>query len=86
MQALPSSQGVPSGTAELGQVPVAGLQVTCTWQAPLGAGHVTGLAPVHVPAWQVSTFVQALPSSQGVPSGTAELGQAPVTGSQVTCT
>jgi hypothetical protein len=34
------------------------------WSAP---AHVTGLPPVHVPAWQVSVCVQALPSLQAPP-------------------
>jgi hypothetical protein len=33
--------------------------------------QVTGFAPVHEPAWQVSDWVQASPSVQAVPSAAA---------------
>jgi hypothetical protein len=33
--------------------------------------QVTGFAPVHDPAWQVSVWVQALPSLHPVPLGLA---------------
>ena len=42
------------------------------------AVHVTGFPPVHVPDWQVSVRVQALPSLHPVPSGLAGFEQAPV--------
>src|SRR5262249_11283837 len=32
-------------------------------------GHTTGFAPTQVPLWQVSVWVQALPSLQAVPFG-----------------
>jgi len=41
------------------------------------------LAPVQVPAWQLSACVQALPSLQAVPLGLLGLEQAPLAGSQV---
>ena len=44
---------------------------------------MTGLAPVQAPAWQVSVWVQALPSEQALPLGLAGFEQAPVLGSQV---
>jgi hypothetical protein len=37
--------------------------------------QTTGLPPTHVPAWQVSPVVQALPSEQAVPSGLLTLWQ-----------
>ncbi|MFO0756422.1 MAG: hypothetical protein U0359_08020 [Byssovorax sp.] len=42
-----------------------------------------GFAPVQAPAWQVSVWVQASPSLQGVLSGLGGLEQVPVAGSQV---
>jgi hypothetical protein len=44
---------------------------------------MTGLAPTHAPAWQVSVWVQAFPSLQGVPFALAGFEQAPVSGLQV---
>jgi hypothetical protein len=44
---------------------------------------VTAVAPVHVPSWQLSVSVQALPSSQAVPSGWLGLAHTPVAGSHV---
>jgi hypothetical protein len=41
------------------------------------------LLPVHAPAWQLSFWVQALPSLQAAPSGAAGLEHTPVDGSQV---
>jgi hypothetical protein len=40
--------------------------------------QVTGFAPVHVPDWQVSARVQALPSSQVVPLAFGGFEQTPV--------
>ena len=80
VQALPSSQVVPSGFGETEQVPVAGLQTPALVHAP-AAAQTTG-APAHVPAWQTSFCVQAVPSSQVVPSGFAAFEQAPVAGLQ----
>src|SRR5207247_10430537 len=82
VQALPSSQPVPSGLAGLLQTPDAGLQVPAVWHWS-EAVHTTGLAPTQAPAWQVSVCVQALPSLQGAPLSLAGLLQAPVAGSQV---
>jgi hypothetical protein len=48
----------------------------------LGAAQTTGFAPVQTPAWQVSAWVQALPSLQAVPSAWAGFEQTPVAGSQ----
>ena len=44
----------------------------------LGAGHATGLCPVHAPAWQTSLSVHGLPSSQLEPSGMLAYEHAPV--------
>src|SRR5882724_7111981 len=81
VQALPSSQPVPSGRAGLLQVPVAGLQVPAVWHWS-AAVHTTGLAPTQAPAAQVSVCVQALPSSHGAPLGLAGLLQTPDAGLQ----
>jgi hypothetical protein len=45
--------------------------------------QLTGLAPTQVPAWQVSLWVQALPSLHAVPFGFGGFEQAPVAGSHV---
>src|SRR6266571_5228375 len=71
VQALPSSHAVPSVAVGLEEMPVAGSHVPVTWHWP-SAVQVTGLLPTQVPLWQVSVWVQALPSSHGVPSGWEE--------------
>ena len=40
--------------------------------------HVTGFAPVHTPAWQLSVCVHALPSLHAVPFGAFGFEQLPV--------
>jgi hypothetical protein len=45
--------------------------------------QTTGLVPVHVPALQVSVWVQAFPSLQVLPSGLTGFEQMPVVESQV---
>src|SRR5207245_1892657 len=82
VQALRSSQGVPSALAGLLQAPVAGLQVPAVWHWS-EAVHTTGFVPTQLALRQVSVCVQALPSLQGAPSGLAGLLQAPVAGLQV---
>src|SRR5207248_1128480 len=82
VQSLPSSQGAPLDLTGLLQAPVAGLQVPAVWHWS-EAVHATGFVPTQAPAWQVSVCVQALPSSQGAPSGLAGLLHAPVAGLQV---
>jgi len=82
VQPLPSLQVVPSVAAGLEQAPVVMSQVPTAWHGSLAA-QTTGLAPVQVPATQVSVWVQALPSLQVVPSVAAGLEQAPEVGSQV---
>src|SRR5438477_10884557 len=81
VQALPSSQPVPSGLAGLLQTPDAGLQMPAVWHWS-AAVHTTGLAPTQAPAAQVSVRVQALPSSHGAPSSLAGLLQTPEAGLQ----
>src|SRR2546427_5773254 len=79
VQALPSSQGAPSGLAGLLQRPGAGLQTPAVWHWS-AAVHTTGLAPTQMPASQASVCVQASPSSHGAPSSLAGLLQTPVAG------
>ena len=71
MQALPVLHAAPFGLGTIAQAPVAGLHVSDCWHV-VGAGQETGFDPTHTPLWQVSVWVQALPSLQ-----------APVTGAQV---
>jgi hypothetical protein len=82
VQALPSLQAVPLGKAGLEHMPVAGLQVPAAWHWSL-AVQTTGVPLVQTPAWQVSFWVQALPSLQAVPLGWAGLEHMPVAGLQV---
>jgi hypothetical protein len=81
VQPLPSLQAVPSGACGFVHAPEAGSQ-TPRWHWSL-AVHVTGLVPVQVPFWQLSVCVQALPSSQLVPSPFAGLLHWPVVMSHV---
>jgi hypothetical protein len=77
LQALPSPQGVLSGSSgEGGQAPF--VQVARAWQGG-GAGQTIGIPSEQVPFWQVSAPLQASPSLQGVLLGSAggEDGQAP---------
>ena len=82
MQAFPSLHAVPFGSAGLEHAPEDGSHVPAAWHAS-AAAHVTGLDPVHVPAWHVSVWVHALPSLQLVPSGEAGLEHLPLDGSHV---
>ena len=84
VQALPSSHEAPSDTAGPGsQIPEAGLQVEGSWHTA-GGGQTTGDPPAQLPVWQLSIAVQALPSSQGVPSGfSGAFSQPPEAGSHV---
>jgi hypothetical protein len=76
VQALPSLQVVPSGSVGVEQVPLNGLHDPAAWHWSTGA-HVTGFAPVHVPAVHVSACVHGLPSLQVVPSGSAGFEHVP---------
>jgi hypothetical protein len=66
VQALPSLQVVPSVLLGFEQLPFAGSHVPAVWHWSC-AVQVTGLLPLQTPVWQVSVFVQALPSSQVAP-------------------
>src|SRR5207244_1899277 len=81
VQALPSSQPLPSGLAGLLQPPVAGLQTPAVWHWS-AAVHTTGFPPTQAPASQESVRVQGLPSSQRAPLSLAGLLQPPVAGLQ----
>src|SRR5229473_1630177 len=85
VQALPSLHAVPSVAAGLEQMPVAGLHVPATWHWSR-AVQVMGLLPTQLPLWQVSVWVQALPSLHAVPSVAVGLEQIPVVGSHVPAT
>ena len=81
VHALPSSQGVPFASAGFEHTPVAGLHTPAWWHWS-GVGQTTALPPVQTPAWQVSTWVQALPSLHAAPSTLGGLEQ-PVAGTQL---
>jgi hypothetical protein len=81
VQAFPSLQLVPSVLFGFEQVPVAGPQVPTAWHWS-SAVQTTGFDPVHTPPWHVSVCVQALRSSQFVPSIADGFEQVPVAGSQ----
>jgi len=81
VQALPSSQAVPSGWGALLQRPRTGSQTPATWH--WSAGQVWNEPPAQMPAWQVSPTVQALPSLHAVPFALATDEHRPVVGSQV---
>jgi hypothetical protein len=82
VHAFPSSQSVPFGCAGFEQMPVAGLHVPAVWHWS-DAVQTTGLAPVHVPPWQVSVCVHAFPSLHAASSGRAGFVQLPVAGLHV---
>ena len=79
---MPSLHAVPLAFAGFEHAPVAGSHVPARWHWSC-AVHVTGFAPTHVPAWQVSLCVQALPSLHAVPFDFAGFEHAPVAESQV---
>jgi hypothetical protein len=62
--------------------PVAGLHVPALWHWS-SAAHTTRLLPVQVPLWQVSVWVQALPSLHSVPFPLFGFEHIPVLGLQV---
>ena len=64
--ALPSLQAVPLALNGFEQTPVAVLHVPTVWHWSR-AVQTTGFDPVHMPDWQVSVFMHALPSLQTVP-------------------
>src|SRR5205823_1283625 len=61
--------------------PLTASQVPALWHWS-EAVQVTGVPAVQAPCWQVSPWVQALPSLQAEPSALAWLEQVPVVGSQ----
>jgi hypothetical protein len=85
VHALASLHVVPSGRGGFEHAPVAGSQLPATWHWS-SAVHVTGVPPVHTPAWQVSDMVHGLPSLQTVPLGAFGLEHVPVFGSQMPAT
>jgi hypothetical protein len=78
----PSEQVAPSGFAGFVHSPVDESQVPASWHASL-AMQVTGVPGLHVPAWQVSAPLQALPSPQEDPLGLAGFVHCPVEASHV---
>src|SRR5437016_5498140 len=82
VQALPSVHAVPFVFGGLEHTPVVVLQVPTSWHWS-EAVQTTGLLPVHTPLWQVSVWVQALPSLQALPLAFAGFEHVPVAGSQV---
>src|SRR5262249_18631071 len=82
VQNSPSLHAEPSALSGLEQVPLAGSQVPATWHWS-SAVQTTGLVPTQVPAWQVSVWLQALPSLQTAPLALAGFEQVPLAGLQV---
>ena len=81
VHAFPSLHAAPLAALGFVHTPVVVLQVPATWHWS-SAEQITGLAPVHAPAWQVSDCVQAFPSSQAVPLASVVWTQ-PVAGLQL---
>jgi hypothetical protein len=79
---FPSVHAVPFATAGFVHAPVAGSQVPTAWHGSL-AVQVTGVLPVHTPAWHVSVCVHAFPSVHAVPFAAVGFEQAPVAGMHV---
>ena len=79
---LPSLQLAPLALVGLLQTPVAGAQTPASWHWS-DALHVTGLAPVQVPAWQASDCVHKLLSSHAAPSVFIGCEQTPLAGLHV---
>jgi hypothetical protein len=82
VHALPSLHGASSALSGFEQAPVDGLQAPASWHWS-EAGHAFVLAPVQLPAWQVSVCVQALPSLQVSPFDFAGFEQTPLDGLHV---
>ena len=70
---------MPFAAAGFEHTPDDVLHVPTAWHWSL-AVHVTGLPPVHTPAWQVSVCVHAFPSLHAVPFATVGFEQTPVLG------
>src|SRR5439155_1562395 len=85
VQGLTSEERVAGLGFGLEQWPVAVSQGAATWHWS-EAVQTTGLEPVQVPLWQVSVWVQALPSLHAVPLLAFGLEHWPVVVSQVPAT
>src|SRR5437899_1532290 len=85
VQASAWAQAAPSAASALEQVPLAGSQTPATWHWSR-AVQTTGFAPMQLPAWQVSVWVQASPSAQALPSAWFGLEHVPLAGSQTPAT
>jgi hypothetical protein len=85
VQAFASLHVAPFAATGFEQVPLVGSHVPATWHWS-DAVHVTVLPATQLPAWQVSFFVQALPSLHVVPFAAAGFEHAPLVGSQVPTT
>ena len=66
VQGLPSLHVVPFAFAGFEHTPVEVLQIPSVWHWS-DAEQTTGFAPLQTPDWQVSVWVQALPSLHVVP-------------------
>jgi hypothetical protein len=77
VQASPSSQAAPVAFDGALQRPVVGSHAPASWHWSCAA-QTTGLAPAQIPAWQVSSCVQASPSLQEAPLAFAGVEQTPV--------
>ena len=82
VQALPSLHSVPLDLAGFEHRPVAESQLPATWHWS-DAEQTTGTNPLQEPPTQISTWVQASPSTQGKPLALAGLEHSPVEGAQV---
>jgi hypothetical protein len=82
VQELPSLHAVPFAAMGLEHAPLVGSHVPGAWHWSLAA-QVTGAAPRQRPAWQVSTWVQTLPSLHALPFGAVGFVQKPLLGSHV---
>ena len=71
---LPSSQAVLSAFTGFEQMPPVQTPASWHWSS---AVQITGFPPVQTPAWQVSVWLQAFPSSQAVLSAFAGFEQTP---------
>ena len=81
VQALLSSQVVPSGSAGFEHMPLIGSHAPAIWHESVGA-HMTGFAPEQTPPRQVSVCVQPSLSLHAMPSGLTGFEHMPVIGLQ----
>ena len=82
VQAMPSAHGEASARTGKSHCPVCVLQLPAP-RHTAGFPHTTALPLLHVPSWQVSVCVHALPSVHGSLLGRAGLEQTPEPASQV---